>query len=170
MAVIGKVPEENLVQVIISDFVRELDNESLTYLSKQKKNISSNELKQLISESLLKKPEPIEREHKKESLKKSLLPVLKEGVFVDNAGLVIVAAFLPAFFKKLNIVSDNILTDQHKAASLIQFLASGKEQVAEFELGLARILSGFELDEPVNTLLEFSEEEKKKRMNCCNLY
>jgi len=163
ISVIDHVSGENMVQAVLRDFIRELDNESLDYLSQRKENFLSTELKQLISESLIKKfVEPIEPGQKKELDRKDKLPVLKEGVFVDNAGLVIVAAFLPAFFKKLNIASDNILTDQHKAACLIQFLASGKVQVAEFELGLARILSGFELDEPVNTMLEFSEEEKKE--------
>ena len=162
LSVINQATEENVMQSTIEDFVRELDNESLVFLSQRKESILSTELKQLISERLVKKPEAIEPKHKKDSDKKDILPVIKEGVFVDNAGLVIIAAFLPAFFKKLTIVSGNNLTDPHKAACLIQFLASGKEQVAEFELGLARILSGLELDEPVNTMLKLTEEEKKE--------
>lgn len=88
---------------------------------------------------------------------------LKEGVFVHNAGLVIVANFLPMFFKKLSLLSEgNEITDKSKAAMLVQYLASGKENIAEFELGLAKILCGLEMQTPVNTTILLTTNEKEE--------
>lgn len=88
---------------------------------------------------------------------------LKEGVFVHNAGLVIVANFLPLFFKKLSLLSEgNEITDKSKAAMLVQYLASGKEYITEFELGLAKILCGIEMQTPVDTTVHLTTGEKEE--------
>jgi hypothetical protein len=88
---------------------------------------------------------------------------IKEGVFVHNAGLVIVASFLPMFFKKLSLLSEaNELIDNNKAAMLVQYLASGKEIIAEFELGLAKILCNLEMETPVDTSIILTSEEKEE--------
>lgn len=88
---------------------------------------------------------------------------IKEGIFVHNAGLVIVASFLPMFFKKLSLLSEaNELTNKNKAVLLVQYLASGKEFIAEFELGLSKILCGLEMETPVNTSIILTSEEKEE--------
>lgn len=88
---------------------------------------------------------------------------LKEGVFVHNAGLVIVASFLPMFFKKLSLLTEgNEITDKSKAAMLVQYLASGKEDIAEFELGLAKILCGLEMEEAVDATVLLTIVEKEE--------
>ncbi len=159
---LSKYKDENTMQHIIDVFVEDLDNNSFLILQQNRDTFFLRELKEALLETRSREIKNVEKATNAQTDKKELIAELKEGIFINNAGLVIVAAFLPAFFKKLGIATNNELTDQHKAACLIQFLASGKEQVAEFELGLARILSGFELDEPVNTLLKLSEEEKKE--------
>ena len=85
-----------------------------------------------------------------------------EGIYIKNAGLVIIAGFLPHFFKRLEIVNESIITDKCKAACIVQFLASGKEAIAEFELGISKILCGLEMNAAVDTSTIFSEEEKKE--------
>jgi hypothetical protein len=85
-----------------------------------------------------------------------------EGIYIDNAGLIIVAGFLPAIFKKLELVSDDKITDINKAVCLVHYLAAAKENVAEFELGLAKILCGLEMETPVDTDIGFSDSEKNE--------
>ncbi len=162
MAVLKSIVTEkegNIMQYIVDVFVEALDSNSLFFLQQNRDTIFLPELKEALVETRSREIKKVEKKGDEQTDKKELIDELKEGIFINNAGLVIVAAFLPVFFKKLMIATDNELTDQHKAACLIQFLASGKEQVVEFELGLARILSGLELDEPVNTMLKISEEE-----------
>lgn len=88
--------------------------------------------------------------------------ILEEGIYISNAGLVIMALFLPAFFTKLGLLQDGNFSDINRAVCLTQYLTSGKEQVAEFELGLAKILCGLQTDSPVDTDIVLSEAEKQE--------
>ncbi|WP_243751616.1 contractile injection system tape measure protein [Niastella caeni] len=88
--------------------------------------------------------------------------ILEEGIYVSNAGLVIMALFLPPFFTKLGLLQDGNFSDINRAVCLAQYLASGKEQVAEFELGLAKIVCGLETDSAVDTDIVLTEEEKQE--------
>src|SRR5260221_1694676 len=81
------------------------------------------------------------------------------AVYINNAGLVIVAGFLPALFRKLQLAADDKIADLNRAVCLVHYLATGKEGVAEFELGLAKILCGMEMEAPLDTDIVFSEEE-----------
>jgi hypothetical protein len=73
---------------------------------------------------------------------------------------VIAAPFLPALFKKLELLDGNAIRDLNRAVYLSQYIASGRERVAEFELGLAKILCGIGSDTPVDTDLQLTKEEK----------
>lgn len=86
--------------------------------------------------------------------------VKQEGIFVQNAGLVIAAPFLPVLFKKLGMIDGTELTDKSRAVYLVQYIASGRERVAEFELGLAKILCGLDSATPVDTHWQLTPEEK----------
>jgi hypothetical protein len=86
--------------------------------------------------------------------------ILQEGIYINNAGLVIMAPFLPVLFKKLALFDEGKISDINKAVFLVQYLASGNELVAEFELGLAKILCGLEPATPVDTNILVSDVEK----------
>jgi hypothetical protein len=88
--------------------------------------------------------------------------ILEEGIYISNAGLVIMAMFLPALFNRLGLLQDGNFSDINRAVCLVQHLASGKEQVAEFELGLAKILCGLETESPVDTDILLTDEEKQE--------
>ena len=95
--------------------------------------------------------------------KGEIIPVAASGgIYINNAGLVIIAGFLPHFFKRLGIMSDNVITDKNKAAFLVQFLASGNEAIAEFELGLSKILCDIGMEEAVDTSIVLSGKEKNE--------
>jgi contractile injection system tape measure protein len=85
---------------------------------------------------------------------------LQQGLYINNAGLVIVAPFLPSLFKKLELFDGTAITDINRAVFLVQYLASGRERVAEFETGLAKILCGVAPDFPVDTNIFLTKEEK----------
>lgn len=88
--------------------------------------------------------------------------IKQDGIYIQNAGLVIVAPFLPVLFKKLGLLNDTVLTDMNRAVFIVQYIACGREQVAEFELGLAKILCGLELDTPVDTNIQLTMQEKNE--------
>ncbi len=96
------------------------------------------------------------------SLARSAASVKQEGIYIQNAGLVITAPFLPALFKKLGILDGDAIRDISRAVYLVQYIASGRERVAEFELGLAKILCGLESDTPVDTHMRLTKEEKQE--------
>jgi len=85
-----------------------------------------------------------------------------EGIYIKDAGLVIVAGFLSMIFKKLSIVDDNKITDINKAVCLVHFLAEGESNFAEFELGLAKVLCGIQMEAPIDTSIVLSDDEKQE--------
>ena len=76
---------------------------------------------------------------------------IDEPVFISNAGLVIVAAFLPAFFEKLKLVSNQSISDHQKATCLLQYLVTGTDKIQEYDLALPKILCGVPVTKPVHT-------------------
>jgi hypothetical protein len=74
-----------------------------------------------------------------------------EGIYIENSGAVIIAAFLPNLFQKLKLSSNHSIVNSNLAAMMIQYAVSGKKIMAEHELVLPKILCGINLDLPVNT-------------------
>ncbi|MBO9204968.1 MULTISPECIES: contractile injection system tape measure protein [Niastella] len=101
-----------------------------------------------------------EYEHKALSYETNKNKIKQEGIYIQNAGLIIIAPFLPVFFKKLGLYDGVVITDKSRAVYVLQYIASGRIWVAEFELGLAKILCGMESDTPVETYFQLTHEEK----------
>ena len=81
----------------------------------------------------------------------------EEGIFLSNAGLVLLHPFLSSFFNRLGLLEDGRFIDpasQHKALHLLHYLATGKKEAAEFELQMAKILCAF----PSSGVTEMSVE------------
>ena len=79
-----------------------------------------------------------------------------EGLFpllVHQAGLVVLHPFLPRFFKNTALMEpDNPRISAFalaRAAALLHFLATGTEEVYEFELGLIKVLLGLHPETPL---------------------
>jgi len=91
-----------------------------------------------------------------------------EGISVANAGLVLLAPYLPVLFKTLGIqIRQQDSTDrnaQFHAIHMLHFLAAGYENPEEQLLILPKILCGVPVDEPVPQELILPEAEK----NECN--
>lgn len=82
-----------------------------------------------------------------------------DAIYIENAGAIIIAAFLPQLFKSLNLVEGKRLTDPPLTACCIQFAVSGINHFAEYELVLPKILSGLPAEEFVDTNHVLTEEQ-----------
>lgn len=80
----------------------------------------------------------------------------EEGQYIDNAGLVLLHPYLPAFFKALGLVEGKQfvnLQKQHQALYALQWLAKGSSEVDEYELALNKLLVCWPDDQVPHPLL-----------------
>lgn len=92
-----------------------------------------------------------------------------EELFLDNAGLVLIAPFLPNFFQALGMVEENNWIDteaQHKGIAILYFLVYGLIEVEEYNTTLLKVFCGLQPGEP----FEYTEPlEEENRNECVNL-
>lgn len=88
-------------------------------------------------------------------------PDAKEGIYIENAGLVLLHPFLSQFFEALGIAADKILLPD-RALCLLHFLTTGQDIAPEYELVLPKILCNIPLQTSVETDLELSGPEKEE--------
>jgi hypothetical protein len=85
-----------------------------------------------------------------------------DGIFVSNAGIILLHPFLFRFFKNLNLFAEERFVDKlshQKALYLLHYLATGNMSPQEYELAIAKILSGYPLEEPVNHSIKLTQQE-----------
>jgi hypothetical protein len=73
-----------------------------------------------------------------------------EGVFIQNAGLVLVAPFLPTLLERVGVAGDGTLKDPGMAMALMHYLACGEEGPAEFQVILPKVLCGWDIETPID--------------------
>ena len=83
------------------------------------------------------------------SIRKFLPRPAAGGIYVSNAGSVLLAPFLTTFFDRVGVARDRQLVEPGLAMALIHYLATGQEKPAEFQLALPKILCGWEMEQPV---------------------
>ncbi len=89
-------------------------------------------------------------------------PVLEDALYIHNAGLVILAPFLPRYFDALEMVKNQAFVSEEAAARgvhLLQYLASGLTETEEHLLVFNKILCGLPLETPVPLSIEPTEKE-----------
>ena len=86
-------------------------------------------------------------------------PEARAGIYIKNAGLVLLHPFLPQFFSALNIADGNMLLQPERALCLLHFLATGQPTTAEYNLILPKVLCNIPLLTPVETNLELTDTE-----------
>jgi hypothetical protein len=67
-------------------------------------------------------------------------PDRERGIYIGNAGLVLLHPFLPALFEELELSRDDQLLQPERALALLHFLASGQPQAPEYTLALPKLL------------------------------
>lgn len=89
----------------------------------------------------------------------------KEGIFITQAGLVLLHPFMHNFFKKLNLVKDGKFIDeakQERAVCLLHELASSNTPMQEYNLVLAKLLCAWPIHRPIDNGIELTIEEKEE--------
>jgi len=72
-----------------------------------------------------------------------------DGLYVNNAGLLLLHPFMPEMFRRLELLNDGQWRDeasQHTAVRVLEWLATGKETAPEFNLTLNKIICGMASD------------------------
>ncbi|MCW3109294.1 MAG: hypothetical protein JWQ09_3800, partial [Segetibacter sp.] len=173
----------NLAQLI----EKKKQNEKRKHTQNEKENTNGNivDLQELLPETLrsllpdestIEKDVPIDEEHLKELLllkEKAIIntkenrkakSITPEDVFyVINSGIVILHPFLEPYFIELELMENKEFLSEDlrsRGVLLLHYLATGNEEVAEFDLTLQKILCGFLLEETLPAQIELTEKEK----------
>jgi hypothetical protein len=91
-------------------------------------------------------------------------PEAAEGIYIGNAGIVLLHPFLLQLFGALGIAAGDKLLQPERALCLLYFLATGKSVAPEYELLLPKILCNVPLDTPVESGVELTDAEKEEGM------
>lgn len=86
-----------------------------------------------------------------------------EGIFVQQAGSVLLHPFLGPFFDRLKLTKAGAFTDlvaQQKALCLVHYLCTGAGKAEEHELVIPKILCGYPLKKPVRKGVRLTKKEK----------
>jgi hypothetical protein len=90
----------------------------------------------------------------------------KYDLYIENAGLVLLHPFLPAYFHALKLTNENdqfiSVEAQTRAAVLLYYLQSGDENYKEWEMALNKILCGLPASEVIVNGIGLTEEEKEE--------
>lgn len=89
-------------------------------------------------------------------------PEAREGIYVENAGLILLHAFLPQFFSALGIADDDRILQPARALSLLHFLATGRTVSPEYELVLPKILCNVGLGTPAESQMDLTIMEQEE--------
>lgn len=105
--------------------------------------------------------EKIQSVHTEEDIQKH--PKKEDTHFIENAGLVLVASFLPRLYWNLELLENYHFIDDHalrKAIHLSQFLVTGQQHPEERHLVLNKMLCGVSPDFPVFKDWELTERDE----------
>ncbi len=91
--------------------------------------------------------------------------VEEEGIFVQNAGAVLLHPFLNIFFNRLGLIKTGNFKDQtahQKALYMIHYLCTGIDSAEEHELVIPKALCGYPIQKPVKNAIRLDRKEKEK--------
>lgn len=85
-------------------------------------------------------------------------------IFIQNAGLIIIAPYLGMLFQKCGLIENSIFINEkskHKAVQLLSYAAAGDVYLEEHELILQKVLCGLEISTPIEVAEEITALEKE---------
>ena len=91
--------------------------------------------------------------------------LLQEAIYIENAGLVLLWPFLPAFFSRLGLYANKKFKSdaaQQRAVLILQYLATAQSACLESELLLNKILCAVDPLEPALNRIELTRQEQKE--------
>ncbi|NML21663.1 hypothetical protein HHL16_12300 [Pseudoflavitalea sp. G-6-1-2] len=88
--------------------------------------------------------------------------ITEEGIFVQHAGIVLLAPFIKPFFNNIGLLNNGKFTDENstlKAISLLHYLATGRSSSEEYELVIPKLLCGIPLSACIDNHIELNDQE-----------
>ncbi|MBK8565143.1 MAG: hypothetical protein IPN76_17840 [Saprospiraceae bacterium] len=99
-----------------------------------------------------------------EKLLKSMDSEVKEGIYMANAGVVLLHVYLSNLFGELGLLTPQRqfkeVDGQVKAVHLLHYLATKEMEAPESELLLSKLLCGMDLEQPIDRFVALTEEER----------
>jgi hypothetical protein len=87
-------------------------------------------------------------------------PDAEAGIFINNAGLVLLHPFLGRLFDALGVSAGGRLLQPGRALHLLHYLATGSASAPEYELVLPKLLCNVPLTQPVAPDIVLGEDER----------
>lgn len=87
-----------------------------------------------------------------------------QEIFVANAGLIIINAYIPYFFERCGLLENQQFASremQERAVLLLQYVFQPDEPIVEEDLVLNKLLCGLPIDEVIPTVFSPTEQEKE---------
>lgn len=147
-------------------FTPEKENQWLEWLRKLNRQTAADEdlqaVMRLLEQEETAEPDKIEIDLRSDKRRDGIT----DELFINNAGLVILAPFLNRFFANLNLLDRRRFANvaaAHRAVGLLQFLVDGQEIPAEHQCGLNKILCGLDAE----TVLEFGKPITVEEAEAC---
>ncbi|MBS1532901.1 MAG: hypothetical protein JSU01_21555, partial [Bacteroidetes bacterium] len=122
--------------------------------------VSRKKLERQLKEELDKSRKQAEAAEKQQG--RDLLADDKNAIYIANAGLVLLAPFLPVYLVRLGLVQAGKFIDPEKqlrAVHLLQYLVTGSIGYPEHELVLNKILCNLPVEEPLPLDIDITEHE-----------
>jgi hypothetical protein len=89
-------------------------------------------------------------------------PEAQAGMYIENAGLVLLHPFLPRLFETLKIASQEKLLQPERALCLLHYLSNGQLIAPEYQLILPKILCNVDLPTPVESDVDLTDTEQRE--------
>ncbi len=90
---------------------------------------------------------------------------IKEAIFLDYVGLVLLHPFLSSLFKRLDLLQDKDFKNveaKEKAIHLLHFAATGSDQPKEYELVIPKIFCAYPIKAAIPITMELSNAEREE--------
>lgn len=153
------------IKFLIKEKMKELFKNSIEIncIEESIDNLDSNDissLKELVNNQTTEREKPQNLLYQHNSIKET-----GEKTYIQNAGLVLMATFLPALFKELQWTDEGGFKSrelQLKALFLLHYICTGDVAAPEYTLQLNKILCGLDLEEPIPFSVALNEAEKQE--------
>lgn len=94
--------------------------------------------------------------------------IQEKKIYIENAGLCLIAVYLPSFFKQLKYLENGKFKNKQfalRAIFIIQYIVSGKIKSHEYLLQLNKLLCSFQVEEPILKKIQIAKKEKLEAEN-----
>jgi len=89
-------------------------------------------------------------------------PDAEDGLFIENAGLVLLHPFLPRFLEVIGAAEEDTLRQPERALCTLHYLATGQITAPEYRLTLPKLLCGIPLETPVEADVNLTTAEEQE--------